>query len=369
MSESLETQVRGEWWRHREYVFGRGGVIRPVPGALPHAYDPWAGYELRPLLPRPKGKKLSLPRPYLSLATLVSELQFADDAEGYFGALSAEGREQVLQWHRDNGPLGVLPHRLLEAAIRSDAPVSAEDPPDTVFVRTTSRGWIRKPVRPRPLPRRRRAQTDASEAGSERPLRVARPEYECPSRPYAVVIDWDESRRQEDLDQACARFLADGTLELPLSGGFQCGYVEPWQDFYEAASMFAELVLSYAEPRPPARSSDERAAEKRDAERRLARLNALTASVSLVAEPDGEGGFHYRWRSPSLLASLTQMLKQDIVGKRLVRCIACSALFVTPRKEATYCSESCALRFQKRRQRQRAKNAEPSKAETKTDPL
>jgi hypothetical protein len=368
MSASLETQVGGAWWRHREYVFDRGGVIRPVPGAPPHAYDPWAGYELRPILPRPDGKKLSLARPYLSLATLVSELQFADDAVGYFQALSAKSRAQVLEWHRDNGPLGVLPHRLLEAAICSET-LSPGDPPDTVFVRTTSRGWIRKPVRPRPLPPRRRAQTDASKADSERPLRVARPEYERPSRPYAVVIDWDESRRQEDLDQACARFLADGKLALPLSGGFQSGYVEPWEDFYEAASMFAELVLSYAEPRPPAPSSDERAAEKRDAERRLARLNALTASVSLVAEPDGEDGFHDRWRSPSLLASLTQMLKQDIVGKRLVRCIACSTLFVTPRKEATYCSESCALRFQKRRQRQRAKTAEPTNAATHTDPL
>jgi hypothetical protein len=368
MSERLETRVRGAWWRHREYVFGRGGVIRPVDGAQPHAYDPWAGYELRPLLPRPKGKKLSLPRPYLSLATLVSELEFADDAVGYFQALSAKSRAHVLQWHRDNGPLGVLPHRLLEAAICSET-LSPADPPDTVFVRTTSRGWVKRPLRPRRLPPRRRAQTDASEAGSARPLRVARPEYERPSRPYAVVIDWDESPRQQDLDQACARFLADGKLELPLSRGFQRGYVEPWQDFYEAASMFADLVLAYAEPRPPARSSDERVAEKRDAERRLPRLNALTASVSLVAEPDGEGGFKYNGRSPSLLASLTQMLKQDIVGKRLVRCVACSALFVTPRKEATYCSESCALRFQKRRQRQRAKTAEPTNAATNTDPL
>jgi len=184
---------------------------------------------------------------------------------------------------------------------------------------------------------------------------VARPLYEAIDAPFASVQRLDEdARHPESLDETWTRFFVSAAgdpsfVPAPRSRGFWRAYGEPLDEFVDSATFLRDAVYGIGdrETRPPSKS------QKRES---LSAINRLTSSLSTEIELGADGRIVHRWSSPSLLATYAQMVKEDVVSRRVAFCSGCGRAFVTRSPWAHFCSETCKQRIRKRRQRARHKH-------------
>jgi hypothetical protein len=318
--------MTGRWWKASGYEIRKNRIV-PRPRATITTYDPWAdGVE-----PPPRGAKSSERRPYTTLVDLVDSFAFAPESDGAVAGLDDRSREAICQWCCDHGLLGVLLHLV-------DSVTFPNERGDLVrFVRAGDR-WVLSPIRDR-LVRHARRRT----AGG-----VARPVYQGIDAPSASVQRLDEDVcHGEALDETWTRFFAGASVvPAPQSREFWRAYGEPLDEFVEAATFLRDAIedVSDREGRALPKS------KKRDA---LATINRLTSAVATEIDLGRDGGIAHRWSSPSLIATFAQMVKEDVVSRRIAVCSGCGRTFVTRSPWARFCSDTCKQRVRKRRQRAR----------------
>lgn len=334
----------GRWWRFDKYEI-RGGALRPAPGALLTAYDPWMLY----LRSRTRGDE-TLP-PYAEFVNLRQSLSL--------GIKDSEAA--ILDWCSRYGLPGLLLHETRSVTL---APrwVSIEDgasllvPGQVQYVRTNG-GW---------------AGTRALLQPASVEYSINRPELEgSPVPAKEAPAAWARSgilrqslrspeQSHEKLRETWWKFFPDVPEEeaethrypLPLSTAFWLHYAEPYNQFLESIQSLAE-VLWLLEHHGPANATSD--ADAKHVTEGVSLLDMLLAPASVTIVPKPDGTFSQEWVCGSLLSAFAMMAVQDLTESRRVRdCAArCGRLFVSQHPAALYCSDACRWKMQKRQHRKR----------------
>ena len=125
---SRETRFFGEHWTRFDRYEIRDWYIRPAPDARKVQYDPWSAYA-------PQKGKTATERPYHSLLKLVDSLERRPEPTDPLGQ---EHLEEILDWCRQNGLLGVLPHRVEMATFAKGSGTRFRD---RIRFQRTTQGW------------------------------------------------------------------------------------------------------------------------------------------------------------------------------------------------------------------------------------
>jgi hypothetical protein len=346
----------GPWWRFAQYEV-RDGYIRPVGGAPPRRFDPWAEY-LKTRMSRTKDGARPDP-PYRSLIALLEKVtpEVTEAQTGRpLGVLSPESATNIARWCKRYGLLGVLTQRLHLVALaprwRRAGHGDEILPSQTVHLRAND---ALQPFRteetagPAVVAGGRRC---AGDFVSDRD----RPPDCLPTGVFLnpPTAEWT----QEPLGATWARFFPDVPASecetypypTPLTKEFWSQYAEPVGDFLHAASIVRDVVHGLTEF-DETLSPREREAKLDQA---LRTLHELLAPVSPTLSSSPYRAFQQQWVSPSLLGAFAMMLMHDMDGNHQIRrCLACNTPIVSKAYQRRYCSKRCRDRLRMRRFRKR----------------
>ena len=322
----------GRWWRWTKYEL-RDGYLRPAPGARLHIYDPWKLW----LQTRPVGRRSDQTdheggTPYRALLEMLNKLEYQRDADGspefkpaqldgLFGVLTPASEQALLAWCAKYGLLGLLPHRVLQVILPSEAGYQLQY--DRIPI-----GW----------------QTGENGGGNPfRPIQQPRAVTQ-PLRGVGIAV--------EPLTTTWERFFPGVPLSErhefaypePLTDAFWKIYAEPLDDFLSGARALAEVLSSVkAQGIPKLRVAQD---ALRGGWQTV--ISSLVAAAGLAAPFGKNGRPGLNWIGNSLLASLALMLLEDLSKGRALQC-PCGQLFVSHAYQARYCSRRCRWRFEQRR--------------------
>lgn len=349
----------GTWWRFERYEL-RDGYVRPAPGAVLQAYDPWVAYwEARSI--RGGGAGLS---PYESLLELAWAGRLLATGIGEEVVLEPASERAVLEWCGRWGLLGVLSH---ETELATLAPRWIRRPED----RAARRGPV--PMLPayawgpggwEPTDEPLRDRFDPVLEGIQAKEGALVPEELWPddsASPHALRRllgegTWDMS----PLGEAWGPYFPDVAeadrdtypYPLPLSEAFWAAYAEPAVAILSVGAFLLDTLRQLN----PAFEGDE---QLLDIAVRTTRgdqgLYSLLAGVQpAVGELTPDRRYRRAWRTKSLLASFAMMAYLELTDdKRILACEEDGRPFVSGAYQARYCSERCRRRALKRAYRHR----------------
>ncbi len=345
----------GQWWRFEQYEV-RDGVIRPVHDASLEPYDPWTPYREA----RARTGGLS---PYESLLNLVQDMEFQSrPGPGPLREPTSQSGEKLLAWCQANGLLGVLPHQVIRVTLAPRLVPLKEN--KAVLVPTqlqhgrTNEGWVTfdrmvhgaRPGSVRDQPERRGELIPPDDAPR------GWPQPGVMIQPLGMSV-----YRDERFSKTWSRFfpgVSAGETEShayprPLTEEFWRCYVEPVEDFVEAATSLLAAINNLGTAKSVVDAADSDLEMIRTG---IDHLHSLVRTVSPAIVPMPDGALRQEWISTSLLGSLAMMALLDLTeSRRVLTCESCGKLFVTTAYQARYCSETCRFRIQKQRHRAKKK--------------
>ncbi len=350
----MHDHIQSEWWRFEACTI-ENNALRPAPGALRHAYNPWECFN------DVKGKYRTVPTLWGEFAELVSHVRA--DAIGRYQP-SPKGASRILDWSNKYGFLGVLPSSVQMIVL---PPTSEADEQDLAAGLTPGCLIQRRHVR---IAGMWITHNDVEELwdngfSSEAPYAVRKPARSSRFPPSQSLI-WDWESLMVTIDENNARLRtffstppSDGQYPLPLSKEFWAIYQEPLWAWMRAALMFAdsvELVSQFAVNHFVGTTwPEERLGTVNMA---LWVLNSLAASESNFYKFGGSA-LRPQLACGSLLSAMARMFFEDVLdGRRARRCATCKKIFVSNERRSTYCSVKCRNTASMRRYRLRA-NEDP----------
>ena len=343
--------MAGGWWFRAEAYEIRDGLIRPAAGAKIDLYDPWAQH-----VPAPRRRRVSdarglagaEERPYQALLRLAHMLR--DPVTGIVTeTLSRRQEDALLEWCRENGLLGILPHQV-ETVMFPATPTSTADDdqlrgtPLAHGYRRTALGWE---LETREVGGRRATPGAPAKSNGGVHLRVRLPKRVEPNARSGGVImrSLPEDRlEREDLGGTWSQFFSMQDRATATSWPFPSFadaafwrlYGESVSWFVTAAGLLADAVDMIAQLRE---ADSPTSRETLDAMHQ--QINALAAPAAPALRSSGSGS-EMRWTTPSLLSSYAIMTAIDLAGGADVRrCGVCGSPFITATGWANYCSTTC----------------------------
>lgn len=352
------------WWRYDEYEVA-DGYLRPKQGAKLGEYEPWAAYASCV-------ERNTEARPYMELIDLAERIS-ANPAERTWwgvGTLGEASRDALCSWAASNGLLGLALQRTeqVEPAPRwaplptgiSVVVSGVEQKVAKTRVRyaRTPGGWTRFTGHDEG---RGSLSADDSLVGQ-----LVLPD-EVPtswSPGSALVRDKRYALVSEPIERTWAQYFPDVAREaehshdypFPLGEGFWASYGEPVSELLGVAARLGAAAREAA--RLEGMSDAEVESLDEDSSRRL--FDAVESLQLLVAPSTprlnraSDRSLRLRWTGPSLLSLFAMMILLDLTSRmKLHACEECHGLFLSPSPAATYCSDPCRWRYQKRVQRKR----------------
>lgn len=309
----------GRWWRFEEYAIS-DGYIRPRWPTRMVEYDPWAGFWRGP-------RARVSHRPYQELINLVRGIAVHESGEV---ELNAAQQQTLLGWCSRYGLLGLLPHASSIAVVEW----RTSEPGRTYFVRNAD-GWyswteldrVMYEHESRPTGERR------SEAIVQHPLGMIQAQ--------ALHRAWGRFFPSENAERDWGTLR--GAPPQPLSDEFWHRYAEPVSEFVGAAQRLGAALT--VPPRPKASRSSPK----------LDLLDRLVAGSEPVLERGSHRRFQFRWRPPSLLATLALMGMQDLTHERRLYQCPCGNVVTSTDPKTKYCSPQHRERYRKQAWREQTK--------------
>lgn len=353
------------WWRFDEYEVA-DGYLRPKPGAVLTAYEPWAAYAKCV-------ERNSDERPYLALVELAERI-IADSPEQVRwagGPLSPASSDALVAWAASNGLLGLALQRTEQVEL---APRWTHLPTGGVTVVKSQRQTVVKT-------RVRYARTptgwtelidcdkDWSSFSADDSLaeQIVAPDV-LPTNwsPGSALVRAERGTLVlEPIEQSWGPFFPDVSplskqshrYPLPLTDEFWNAYGEPVSEFLRAA------VVLGAAAREAARldgmsDTDLESLDDYSYQRIYEAVESLQSLVAPMAptldRAADDNSLRLHWTGPSLLGLFAMMILLDLTSRmKLHSCEECHGLFLSPSPAASYCSDPCRWRYQKRVQRKR----------------
>ena len=134
-------------------------------------------------------------------------------------------------------------------------------------------------------------------------------------------------------------------ISLFPEDAFRNSYCEPLDIWYEEASAFTWGVVNLTDP----------SADSRERSSATSYLHAIHCSVGRRHRISELGTVSVEATYPSLLAAFAGMVVEDqVAARRGLTCCLCGVYIVTSAYQRKYCSQGCAWRARKRRQRESA---------------
>lgn len=335
--------------------------------------DPWEEYESA----RATAKEEPA-APYLSLLSLLEEVapRPGDGTRSRF-RITHDGERAVAKWCSRHGLLGLLQQRMLMMAYRPRwAPPPGSSGSAGVEVATQKRfvaevdGWFpltsidRSRQRPRGRARSCGVFLEPGEAPADWPGAgvLIRP-FDAPSwrwEPYSVTF----ARHFPDL---AGEFPDEVDYPQPLSEAFCKNYCEPLDEFLAAAIRLNSIWETLGLKTPVESKGTETNDRDREIAGAIARLHALTGTVSTALVPLHDGNYRRYTVAASLIASYAYMILQDLADpkRRVLRCPVCEKTFTSTAYQAVHCSRTCQRTAHRRRWRARKKDEEAADAAKK----
>ncbi len=359
----------GFWWRFDHYEIN-DGYIRPAEGANLERYDPWKANHDTPALYEPtlvladeleRGsiqRKKRLDELYDALVMDAPDIEkkLAEIGRELAATLPSSVQIQLLDWCAEFGLPGILLHRVQHVTFAAQWEKQSEKSLADNLVaisRTYYRandGW-----------RESRSNLRMSLPFDSSPTlgdTVTREEFGgAVPRPLVLARDMRSVRYEEENIGFWERFFPSVLSQArprpipphPLSEDFWLSYAEPLPDFINALVSFRNAVIGASAWKEGKNNAGEARAH-------MEWLNAQTFGVSPFAAPVPDASIEMQWVSPSLIASLSTMVLQDLSEQlRVLRCENCRKPFVTKAYQARYCGDTCKWAVNKRTQRENRK--------------
>jgi hypothetical protein len=134
---------------------------------------------------------------------------------------------------------------------------------------------------------------------------------------------------------------------IPNSDDFWSLYAESIEDFLTGALLLHDAI-----------EETELEPNEEYAQTLHYNLNFLLPPVSTIIKRSEDGSLQQRWMAPSLLSCFATMAAQDLTqNRKVLACENCNKMFVTEAYQARYCSDKCRRTAQKRRYREKLKEA------------
>jgi hypothetical protein len=320
------------WWRYSEYIID-DSKLKPAADAESEPYDPWQGYfEWR------EDWKGNSP-PYMEFIKLIFDKEVEDNIIESINeymeigeietSLSSYTIDQILDWSKRNGMLGILPHQLQAIYFK---------PKDSVSFgyNRTGDGW-------------NRAYTQVKKASSstDNILRINLQPFNFDGDGFKEQFDKGGVGCLEDfMENLDAQIPDEDNLlfPLPLSDEFWSFYNEPLIDFFHVLNIFVSTVRAVAK-------------DKHCDSNTLRIFNDFAGSVSTRVFKNDDGQWEQEIWSPSLLASYAYMISKDMQGsqkeRRIYVCKDCDEICTSGSYQAAFCSDKCRLRYNKREYRKK----------------
>jgi hypothetical protein len=351
------------WWRFDDYEVV-DGCLRPRPGATLHTYKPWETYARSVV-------KNSGERPYLTLIGLADRIT-SDPSERAFLAgapISQASSDALASWASRNGLVGLMLQRTeqIELAPRW----AALDPEHYAIVKGTQQTvgktrvrFARTPGGWTELIDRDRDWTSLPDETSLAGTLLSATELPSGWSPgSAIVRDERDALVFEPIEQACGRYFPDVAASskhshpypLPATEEFWRGYAEPVTDLLWAAVGLGEAARNSAQLAGKSNAD----LEELDGYS-FQTLQRLAAPMTPTLGRDSDNSLRLHWTGPSLLGLFAMMTLTDLTSRRLHSCAECHGLFLSSSAAATYCSDACRWRYQKRVQRKKSRERKPA---------
>lgn len=345
-------RLSSPWLRYSAYTVSKTPLlmIRPAATATLELYDPWEADRAA------QGEEQ---RPYKQLLRMAQRTNLG---AARFDMPKRE-RQQLEQWVRHNGLLGILPH---ETLFYRNAPHWHETPIELEFSDSKKRG-VRK-LTPYQV-EVRRVSGDWSltyhRVGDEHPLRTARrgdpvdpamlydsakaAEVTYRSWPRGDVVRASLGRRFKTFFPARSRQeVEQREYASPASSRFWADYGEPLGLLLRYGWHLANALTAFS-VWPPTEPWQER-----NAILALQQLNDAAIGASLVGRLEENGAVRLEWSGTSLLGCFATMILEDLAGgQRAMRCPVCRGVFLSSAHQAKFCSSTCRYTYHKREQRRR----------------
>lgn len=253
--------------------------------------------------------------------------------------------DAVLDWCRDFGVLGCLPHRLLEITLwprwQSGALDDTVQPEQRTYTRYES-AWLKRDTAEFGIfPGTAQLGSPLSEEDSHRRTKDPGHSFKEPGALLTELGGSDVKHMALNSGDWGIRFPSvpfpdRATFAYPLPGSdeFWRLYVEPLEEFVRAASL-----LTYAVREVAGRGRDYHAA--------ALRLSILASHVAIDLLPERKGPPRFHIRTNTLLAALALSAIEDL-SAGVLRLCDCGKLFKSHAYQAQYCSTKCRLRVNKR---------------------
>lgn len=373
-SEFSEESIPAERWPRFSRYEVVDGIIRPHAKATIEWYDP-----AQEDASRPDGE-----RPYQELMRVVQRLQIRQPHGGApYEIAGRRAAEDLLQWCRRFGLLGILPHQWVGASFAPRWYPAAEWlsetvdktlDPKSVFgsrlvavqhqVWRIAGGWSVNLRIPDRFTDDSSLEGEVATAGDDETANEFQP-------PHALLRDLNTDKvTRISLDDphwysffpaiTLAPTARDFFYSWPRREPFWRGYGEPLWSFVHTVNIMVRTVAAM-----------EAKAGLQNLQAALAEVNQLASVVSPVAALGREDYPHPRmqWSSPSLIGLLAFHLLNDLAGRHTIRrCEECGGYFVKrrdDRRTRLYCSPRCRSTAQQRRHRKGGST--PPTAPTKTN--
>jgi len=321
------------WWRYSEYII-ENSKLRPAPEAVSEPYDPWEGYfEWRENW---KGKT----PPYMDFIELIFDKEVEDNMVEVLDEYTSRGDiedslssytvNKILDWSKNNGMLGILPHQLQAVYFKPKNSISFS-------YNKTGDGWNYGYTQ---LKTENWSTEDNILRINLQPFNFDgngfREQFDNGAFDY--LEDFMENLNGEILDQDNVLF------PLPLSDEFWTFYNEPIIEFFHILSVFVSTVRAVAKDEP--------------CDSKVLRIfNDFVGSVSSRVFKNKEGQWEQEMWSPSLISTYAYMISKDIQGsqkeRRIYVCRDCDEIFASGAYQAAFCSQKCRLRYNKREYRKK----------------
>ena len=334
-----------DWWRFDRYEVS-GSYIRPAEGAQLNRYDPWE---------KDAGRGRSK-RAYQELIELIEDVR---GGPFLWTSLRPGSEEKVLAWCEKHGLLGLLLHETVSVTFQAQWSLYEPEQSRQVLVAPSITTIDRLVDRWR---ENTRTYDDLLQPPGEKqadtPLEDEEYLDRMPRRRALIQTLNDDSLVELDLEESWGRFFPAVKREnaktfrypAPPTEQFWRAYGESIGDFMKAAGALHQLNEGLSRIREHQTETED---DQIAAQQALALMPRLLSPVSPGVVVDENGEMSLKWVGASLLSVYAMMAVQDFIGDAIPRrCPACNSYFLKKSgQKATYCSERCRQRAQKRTQR------------------
>lgn len=351
-------QLGSFWPRFSAYAVTKTPLlmIRPTVDATLDPYDPWKADRAA------DGEE---ERPYKQLMRIAQRVRSRGGARL---DMARRDRQQVEQWVRSNGLLGILPHETLAF---TNAPHWHESPIEAEFEASRKRGV--RSLTPYQTELRRLSDewgVTFHRVGDDHPLRTAHrgervDEAQLDDRTLTASVTYRRWPGGEVKTQPLGRrfgtfFSGASSFEVeqrefssPTTKSFWRGYGEPVGMLLNYGWQLANCITAFS-VWPP-----EEDWQQRNAVLALLQLNDAASLSSLVGRFDEGWAIGLEWSGVSLLACYAALILQDLAGgQRAMSCPVCGGVFLSSAHQAKFCSSTCRYTYHKRAQRRREADEE-----------